>query len=349
MTYGVFSIVANEISPSGCSAYTYQLYGSQPYTRGPWFQFSEQLLDDFGANGGTHPAFPFLTGEGGANRVAPFGYLGLRLMTDSLNIDPNLPPQITSLNYRTIYWQGHAINATSNSTHTTLQRLSVSLPNANSTYDGSPIPVTVGLNRTEPMSLTANGTLVIKNRQIGKIQTVPGNIAQCQPVSSPQDYLPGQFPLSAVDGAISTKWQPIASNVTSYITVELATPYMPITSFYFDWAQNPASTFSITFSNSSGFGAADVVNVTSNSTVKISEPFNATQIAEITAYMSNTTNVTLDSPIWSGNYARLTIQGNQATKQTNSSGATVAEWGILGPAGTSVPMKLARRWEPSLW
>lgn len=107
MTYGVFSIVANEISPSGCSSYTYDLYGSQPYTRGPWFQFSgkqatvsgidfrqvlsllsvlEQLTDDYNTNGGTHPSYPFLTGIGGANRVAVFGFLGLRLMLDSLNV-----------------------------------------------------------------------------------------------------------------------------------------------------------------------------------------------------------------------------------------------------------------------
>src|SRR6202000_2954457 len=50
MTYGVFSIIANEASPSGCSSYTYDIYSSQPYVRGPWFQFSEQLLDDYQLN-----------------------------------------------------------------------------------------------------------------------------------------------------------------------------------------------------------------------------------------------------------------------------------------------------------
>ncbi|KAI7619489.1 carbohydrate-binding module family 32 protein [Hortaea werneckii] len=123
MTYGVFSVVANRFSPSGCSSYTYDLYGTQPYIRGPWYQFSEQLIDNYNENGGTHPAYPFLTGVGGAHRVAIFGYLGLRLMLDSVNIDPSLPPQIPYLNYRTIYWQGWPLNATSNQTHTTLTRL----------------------------------------------------------------------------------------------------------------------------------------------------------------------------------------------------------------------------------
>ncbi|KAL8962737.1 MAG: hypothetical protein Q9183_005109, partial [Haloplaca sp. 2 TL-2023] len=76
MTYAIFSIVASEVVPSGCSSYTYQQYSEHPYARAPWFQFSEQLTDDFDTNGGTHPAFPFLTGHGGANQVTLFGYLG---------------------------------------------------------------------------------------------------------------------------------------------------------------------------------------------------------------------------------------------------------------------------------
>jgi subtilisin family serine protease len=38
MTFGVFSIVAAEEAPSGCSSYTYDIYGSEPYARGPWYQ-----------------------------------------------------------------------------------------------------------------------------------------------------------------------------------------------------------------------------------------------------------------------------------------------------------------------
>ena len=158
MTYGVFSIVANEISPSGCSSYTYDLYGSQPYTRGPWFQFSEQLIDDYTANGGTHPAYPFLTGIGGAHRVAVFGYLGLRLLVDSFNVDPNLPPQIPQLDYRTVYWQGWPINATSNQTHTTLTRLSTPLANANSTFANTSIPVTIGISGSSSLTNTTNNS-----------------------------------------------------------------------------------------------------------------------------------------------------------------------------------------------
>lgn len=209
MTYGVFSIIANEASPSGCSSYTYDLYGSTPYLRGPWFQFSEQLIDDWESNGGTHPAYPFLTGVGGANRVAVFGYLGLRLMVDSLVVDPSLPPQIPNLSYRTIYWQGWPIDAVSNQTHTTLSRGKMDpLDSANMTFADSAIPITVGIGDDAPHDyLAPSGSVVLENRRIGEIKTVPGNIAQCRPVQSDQDVVPGQFALAAVDGAGSTKWQ----------------------------------------------------------------------------------------------------------------------------------------------
>ena len=67
--------------------------------------------------------------------------------------------------------------------------------------------------------------------------------------------------------------------------------------------------------------------------MEISVPYNASEVALITPYMSNTTNVTLNPPVWSGGYATLEIQGNQASNATNSTGATVAEWAIVGSEG----------------
>src|SRR3546814_19919133 len=69
MSFAAFAAAANEVSPSGCAAYTYTLKGFLPYLRGPWYQFSEQQIDDPTINGGTNPAFPFLTGHGGAMQI----------------------------------------------------------------------------------------------------------------------------------------------------------------------------------------------------------------------------------------------------------------------------------------
>ncbi|KAL8868246.1 MAG: hypothetical protein Q9198_008251, partial [Flavoplaca austrocitrina] len=209
MTYAIFSIVASEVDPAGCSSYTYQQYSEQPYARAPWFQFSEQLTDDYTTNGGTHPAFPFLTGHGGANQVTLFGYLGLRLTPDfTLHINPSLPPQIPSLRYRTFYWQGWPLSAISNQTHTTITRLQKPYIAANQTFANAPIPIQVGNDGSDTQELAPNGTLTFRNHIVANIPAAAGNIAQCHPVSSQNEYEPGQFPFAAVDGSSTTKWEP---------------------------------------------------------------------------------------------------------------------------------------------
>ncbi len=343
MTYAIFSIVASAVETSGCASYTYQQYSEQPYARAPWFQFSEQLTDDFTANGGTHPAYPFLTGHGGANQVTIFGYLGLRLTPDfTLRLDPSLPPQIPALKYRTFYWQGWPISAVANRTHTTVSRLTQPFTTANMTFANASIPVQIGNDNSTTYRLIPNGTLTLQNRMIANRSTVAGNIAQCLPVGSPNDFQPGQFPISAVDGASSTKWQPNLSNISQSITVKLATqPYQPITAFYFDWAQNPPTNITVLFHNTSTPDSSAVKAVSQN--VDVSVPYNTTEINLITPYMSNTTNATLSPAVWSGAYATLMIQGNQATNLTNSTGATVAEWAILGENLTPLPVNMTAR------
>lgn len=343
MTYSSFAVVANEVSPSGCSALTYNLYSSSPYARAPWYQYSEQLLDDPAENGGTHPAFPFLTGMGGTNRVAIFGYLGLGLYYESLDIDPSLPPQIEYLNYRTFYWMGHGINATSNTTHTTLIRLprdKYTLPSANATYFDRPIPVTVGTrsnrnNGTYP--LTYDAPLIIPNRPVGQTLTVAGNMLQCGALlPPPQRNLPGQFPLAAIDGAASTKWQPEFSNTTSYLTVDLGEQkFQRIAAVMMDWASQPPTHFEIFVSNVSlppfkteSLSAHDGVREVVSGPVLISAPWDPVGAYEIKTYVGNQTNVTLSEPVWSGRYVHLGIKGNQVSKGEKR-GATVAEWNVL--------------------
>jgi trehalose/maltose hydrolase-like predicted phosphorylase len=339
MTYSSFAVVANEVSPSGCSALTYNLYSSSPYARAPWYQYSEQLLDDPTENGGTHPAFPFLTGMGGTNRVAIFGYLGLGLYYESLDIDPSLPPQIEYLNYRTFYWMGHGINATSNTTHTTLARLprdKYTLPTANATFFDHPIPVTVGTRSARNNGtyyLTYTSPVVVRNRPVGQTLTVANNILQCGALlPPPQGNKPGQFPLAAIDGAASTKWQPVASNTTSYLTVDLGTSqFYPIAAVMMDWANQPPSYFEISFSNTSlpPFSAADKdVRLLTSGPVRVSAPWDPVSAYEIKTYVGNQTNVTMSEVVWSGRYAHLGIRGNQFGKGVEG-GATVAEWNVM--------------------
>lgn len=65
MTFSIFSAVAAQLAQAGCAAQLYLIKLIAPYMRAPFAQFSEQNYDDYTKNGGTHPAFPFLTGHGG--------------------------------------------------------------------------------------------------------------------------------------------------------------------------------------------------------------------------------------------------------------------------------------------
>lgn len=335
MTYMIFSVAFSQVATSGCASYTYQQYSEEPYARGPWFFFSEQLTDDFTTNGGTHPAYPFLTGHGGANQVTLFGYLGLRLTPSFiLHLNPDLPPQIPNLKYRTFYWQGWPISAVANQTHTTVTRLAIPYEAANNAFANASIPIQIGNDESKTYHLQPLGTLVLPNRRIADNTTVPGNIAQCLPVTSPDEYLPGQFPISAVDGAASTKWEPKFSNKSQSITVSLASlPYQLVTGFFFDFGQVPPATVTVLFHNTTDLSNA-VTALTRK--IAISAPFKLEDVDLITPYSSNTTSVTLEHPIYSSSYATLQIQGNLGSSFPNATGATVAEFAIVGEKGKSL-------------
>ncbi|KAL4801812.1 glycosyl hydrolase family 65 central catalytic domain-containing protein [Aspergillus unguis] len=345
MTWAIFSIVAGAVSPSGCSAYTYHQYSYAPYARGPFFQLSEQMLDNASINGGTHPAYPFLTGHGGANQVVLFGYLGLRLLPDdALHIEPNLPPQIPYVKYRTFYWRGWPISAQSNYTHTVIQRAqSAPLETADRRFANRSIPVYVGLADNETLHhLSAHAPLTVPNRQVGTVNTVEGNLIQCSSVTSTDEFEQGQFPISAVDGASSTTWQPSSTNASS-ITVNLGRDRSQTmaSGFHFDWAESPPINASVILHDiplhdpvaalrSPGSNVRIVLNLTN---IEQSGPYDAaaTDLNEVKIPVGNMTTVRLDDHVLIGQFATLVISGNQALAESdNPVGATVAEWAILG-------------------
>ncbi|PTU22312.1 hypothetical protein P175DRAFT_0473090 [Aspergillus ochraceoroseus IBT 24754] len=349
MTWAIFSIVAGAVSPSGCSAYTYQQYSFAPYARAPFFQLSEQMIDDASINGGTHPAYPFLTGHGGANQVVLFGYLGLRLLPDeAIHIEPNLPPQIPHITYRIFYWRGWPISARSNYTHTVIQRAAHAPPldTADHRFANASIPVYVGPESNATVyTLPIRRPLTVQNRQIGTINSIPGNLVQCTPVFSPDDFEPGQFPLSIVDGATSTRWQPKSANPSS-VTVQLSAASRHLqtmaSGFHFEWAQAPPVNATVIFHDqplqnpalaltATPPGARIVASLTN---IKQSLPYSEQTVDsnQVSLPVGNTTTIQLDVPVPVSRYATLLISGNQALSGAHDdTGATVAEWAILGP------------------
>ena len=358
MTYSLYSISANALSPSGCSAYTYALNGFQPYTRAPWYQFSEQQVDNPNTNGGTNPAFPFMTGAGGWHQIGPMGWLGARVTESQLVIQPALPPQIPHVSLRTLIFGGTGLKAVMNYTHTTLTRVTPSSyllpPNTTDRYANTTMPITVGfsIDSGYNISLALGQTLTIANRLYFDNTTTQGNILQCLPLatsSSSTSFQPGQFPLAAIDGAASTRWQPSTRNATS-ITIDMRTiPYQSVSGVSFDWGARPASTARIQLYNSSSSSSSSSLSAANDassgaetvftfSPITASSPYNATSAAVIEPYTGNMSFFTFSpssgGQVYSGDYLTLTIEG--CLQSGDELGATVAEFNLFAANGSGV-------------
>jgi len=337
MTYSVFAVDANTLSPSGCSAYTYTLNGFLPYLRAPWYQFSEQAVDDVNKNGGTNPAFPFLTGHGGANQVVPFGFLGVRTDQSILYINPSLPPQIPYVKVRNFHFAGATLAATMNTTHTTISRLMTpSSANIVDSYSNTTLPFAVGAPGSVPSAethtLAIGQTLTIPNRLYWQNLTHASNLLQCLPVTSKDSYVAGQFPVAAIDGATSTSWQP-ASNATASLLVNMTNvAASPVSGLFFDWGLRPPTSAIVYLGNKTdscgGIAGTEIeINV---GAISPSLPYNAVAAAQssqaVVPVVDNTTTVVVEGGVWSGNYARLEIEG---CWEEDGEGATVNEFVLI--------------------
>jgi hypothetical protein len=335
MTYSVFAVDANALSPSGCSAYTYTLNGFLPYLRAPWFQFSEQAVDDVALNGNTNPAFPFLTGHGGANQVVPFGFLGIRTDQPVLYLDPSLPPQISHVKVRTFYYAGATLSASMNTTHTTLTRLSTpASAGVIDLYGNTTLPFFVGTpgSQTTDYNLAINQTVTVPNRLYWQNLTHASNLLQCLPVTSEDAYAPGQFAQAAIDGATSTRWQP-ATNESASLLVNMTTvPSHPVSGIFFDWGARPPKNVIVEFGNSTDgeslFGTGIVIEIDG---ITPDVPYDAAAYAassqQVVPVTGNTTTVDVEGGAWSGDYVKLIVEG---CWEDDGEGATVGEFVLIG-------------------
>lgn len=339
MTYSAFAISRNAVSISGCAVYTSWLKSTLPYLRAPFYQFSEQTIDDYDLNGGTNPAYPFLTGHGGALQVVPFGLLGVRTDQDMLYIDPSLPPQVPYVKVRDIYYAGAGLRTTMNQTHTNITRFATTnIPSLSDKYAKTTLPFRVGTpgassTNTTTYTLALNQTLTIPNRIYSTTLTTANNLLQCLPLATLNSLTPGQFPSAATDGSSSTRWQPLL-NSTSTLSINTTslTP-QPLSAVHIDWGMRPASTATIYIGNSTtsdnGTLSTTETAITLNP-ITISSPYNATTAAEaiVVSYQGNMTELDISTRnLWSGDYVRLEIEGCLAG---DGDAATVAELEILG-------------------
>ncbi|KAK7203219.1 glycosyl hydrolase family 65 central catalytic domain-containing protein [Myxozyma melibiosi] len=329
MTWAIFAINAAELSPSGCASYTYLLSSSQPYLRAPYYQFSEQQADDIRENGGTHPAFPFLTGHGGFLQVFTHGFTGFRAREEAFHLDPSLPPQLGEGGYTVsgMKWRGNVFDVT-----VALNETTVVLRNSS---ESSTAAIEIGSGEMKGRyEISAGESLTVPTRRADQNGTlVAGNLAQCQPVQANSTWVKGHFPVSAVDGSISTSWRP-ATRKPSALVIDLGEDRQAtnVSAVEFNWGRVPPAKVSVrTYGAGDWQGTIDeddgsayqVFNVT------VSAPYSEAEAQRVGLRVGNTTRAELEEAR-PARWVVVVVEGSLEAEDLSGSGpgATVAEVAI---------------------
>ncbi|ORY91787.1 glycoside hydrolase family 65 protein [Leucosporidium creatinivorum] len=317
MTYSVFSIGEASLAVTGCAAYTYLLAASQPYSRAPFYQFSEQTTDEYATNGGTNPAFTFLTGHGGFLQTFTHGFTGYRSRLEGLYLDPSLPVQLSNYTLKGFHWGDSTFSINLNTNETTIyhktgsKAVNVEIASANI--------------KAGNYSLAVGDSLVVPTRHTtGTL--IEGNFAQCaQAISDDVSFtqetpvvVPGQYALAAIDGSNATTWQPLG-NTSTTLSVDLFDP-KNLTAFHINWGGNPAISFTIT----AGLTLTNQTSVASQN-VTISAPFDAATAEVVAVAAGNLTDIRLPQGV-RARYVNVTIEGSF---MGDGKGATIAEFAAM--------------------
>ena len=318
MTYSIFSIDAAQLAVAGCESYTYLRSSYEPYSRAPYVQFSEQTSDLYALNGGTNPAYTFLTGHGGFLQTLTHGFTGFRARTDRFYLDPSLPPQLAAgggITVKAMQYQGNAFDVALGPNETVVTLVS---------GPGATVEIASRNAKAGNYTLQAGGEVRVPTRRVDlAAPAVAGNFAQCQPASSNVSWVPGNFDIAAFDGSNATVWQPNTVNA-SEITVDLGAE-RTVSRLNINWSRNPAMTMMAYAGNNT---ADDVSTLIVNSTsVNISSPYDPATVADVVLPVGNITQIELASPV-QARYVRLVVEG-AATPDAPGHGATVAELNVL--------------------
>ncbi|KAK6201366.1 vacuolar acid trehalase [Scheffersomyces amazonensis] len=253
MTFPIFSIVSSKLARHGCAAQSYLQKSVRPYLRGPFAQFSEQNNDNFLTNGGTHPAFPFLTAHGGFLQAILQGIVGLRYdyevidgkISRVLELDPRAMPCLPNgVMFEGIKYNNHSLSFTIHE-----DRFSI-------TNDG-PLPSNINSNSNDNTNSSVKIKLASRNLKAGTYTLATGQ-QLVFPLYTPQSSFPssisecgaarfvnitqsayGDAPSSMNDGDNTTHWQSFSNSSTGKVLIDLK-QFKNISSMLVNWGDKPA-------------------------------------------------------------------------------------------------------------
>ncbi|CAI5757310.1 unnamed protein product [Candida verbasci] len=263
MTFPIFSIVAADLAPTGCASQSYLHKSIQPFLRGPFAQFSEQNNDIYRLNGGTHPAFPFLTAHGGFLQAILQGLTGFRFeygiddqarVHRMLRLDPiELPCFKKGVLFDKVYYDNHTISITVNKTSLIVENLGKVNDQANDYIE-------IFIGERNPQSgkykLLDNSQMVFP--LFSPYKSFPGSISECGDATF-YNITGGAFgdsPFSINDGDNTTRWQNKYNDTTGKVLVDFHKP-TNISSVLFNWADRPPKSLTLFKYSDTEFNQAD--------------------------------------------------------------------------------------------
>lgn len=250
MTYPIFSIVGSKLLQDGCSSQSYLEKSVKPFVRAPFIQFSEQNNDDFLINGGTHPAFPFLTAHGGFLQALLQGFAGLRFgshfnettnrIERILRIDPiKLSCFKGGIKFNNIKYCNHTLNIELADDH-------LKIASVDDGKDRSPLKISVP-DRNDARGiydLHLNGEILIPLYRAG--QSIIGSITECSSANAFNitESAAGDVSSAMNDGDNATFWQLKNYSVPGMVLLDLK-DVRKITSGYINWGEKPPTSLSL--------------------------------------------------------------------------------------------------------
>ncbi|KAK0527250.1 alpha,alpha-trehalase ath1 [Tilletia horrida] len=334
MTSSIHSIVAAELSVRGCESFTYLLAAVDPYLRAPYDQFSEQQIDEYAQNGGTNPAYTFLTGAGGYLQTWTHGFTGYRSRPDRLYLNPSLPPQLAPEGYtvKGLRHQGHVLDITVSGQNTTIAHVSGS----------GELRIEIGGTYATNLTSTSGSTSSVQTRRIDR--TGMSNLAQCQSASANATTTPSGFAIAAIDGSNATSWVP-ATTEPAALLIDLGQE-REVVNVHLNFGENPARSVSILLGGASpspsSSNSTSSSSSSSNSTsspspdttpelqtalqsvaVNISAPYNASTAELVQIVAGNTSDFALPANS-RARFVQVVVEGAYLESESGA-GATVAE------------------------
>ncbi|KAE8258724.1 hypothetical protein A4X13_0g1489 [Tilletia indica] len=307
MTSSIHSIVAAELSVRGCESFTYLLSAVDPYIRAPYEQFSEQQIDEYSLNGGTNPAYTFLTGAGGYLQTWTHGFTGFRSRTDRVYLNPSLPPQLAPEGYtvKGLRHQGHILDVTVSGQNTWISHVSGT----------GELNIEIGGTYATNFTSTAGLTSRVQTRRIDR--TGMSNLAQCRSASTNGTTTPSGFAIAAIDGSNATSFVPASTNATALL-IDLGSA-QNLQQVHFNWAENPPRALSISL----GQSPESLVETVSRQAVNVSSPYDVQTATLVQIAQGNTSDIALPSKP-NARYVQIVFEGAYQESESGT-GATVAE------------------------